>query len=195
MSNIISGYTILKKADFTIVNSAGGNTLTDRCNGIECSGSDAGYTLLLKSLPTVPYSFTAHITPYPIVNPVSNPYYNHGICLRNSGTGYVTALQIVYNSNITNSYCAVSRFPGGGELNNTAMMCINWFRCVDNNVNRLWYLSRDGINWKQFYSQSRTDWQTPDQIGIYVNSSYTLGGNNKLVACVADHFKVDYADA
>jgi hypothetical protein len=39
----------------------------------------------------------------------------------------------------------------------------------DLSANRVISFSHDGINWTQMVSISRTDWLTPNQIGIYVN--------------------------
>ena len=41
----------------------------------------------------------------------------------------------------------------------------------DNNTNRLWKYSADGLHWIQVYSESRTSFITPDEIGFYVEES------------------------
>lgn len=44
-----------------------------------------------------------------------------------------------------------------------------WMRIVDDLSDHIIYVSKDGINWQQIYSESRTTWMTPTQVGFFLN--------------------------
>lgn len=58
-----------------------------------------------------------------------------------------------------------------------------WIRVTDNLTNRIWSLSFDGENFKDYRTEGRTVHCTPDQVGFYVTPASNSGnlGSNELV--------------
>lgn len=173
MSNIIQAYTKPIAANFTIYNNAGTSAVTDVANGlcwyVPSDAAISRYTLLVQDVPAAPYTATAHIDYYPQL-----PYTRFGLCWFNSSSTKFSNLIITTNStyltsaihyqdwtNYTTNYAATVL---------TTLYNAKWFRISDNGTNRICWLSRDGINWKQVYSVSNTDFVTPDKIGFCINS-------------------------
>ena len=74
-------------------------------------------------------------------------------------------------SSVTARSGAVAGWPGSGTNYQFASNLI-WLKYVDDNANRVISFSADGYTWAQMVSLSRTDYLTPDQIGIFVNSLF-----------------------
>lgn len=192
MSNIIPAYTPLKQADFTIINQDN-RVIVDSANGINITGasksSNHSVCSLVKTAPATPYSLTVHLTNYGAVNAAHQQY---GICWRESSSEKLVGLVMQTNSSLSVSYCVVGKWNNSTSFNTEYYFTTNidwniqWFRLADNGTNRIFYISRDGINWTQFFSVGRTDFMTANQIGIMVNPFAVA------VATSFDSFKIDY---
>ncbi len=64
------------------------------------------------------------------------------------------------------------------EPTNQAVFRPLWVKLVDNNVNQITYISRDGFSWSQFYSRARTDFLTPDQFCFCANNNSAAAQNS-----------------
>ena len=190
MSNIIQANTKLATADFTKL---GTGTVADDVVGsvYMLDATLAGafkYTILYKAAPTPPYSFTAHFINYG----TTAQYQECGICLLDSVSGKFVSFVTVSNSaidasvNVTRQMTNTTNFAGNYTSVGNAHYC-QWFGYVDNNTNRYSYLSRDGINWLLYDQQARTDFVTPNKIGICIDPY------SQACYCHFDHFKVDYS--
>ena len=123
-------------------------------------------------------SFTVDMAFLPCVWGYSSPAVAGGLLIRDSSSGKIVAFGLGGGSadmNIRgynyNNYSAVSGtsagWPGathGGE------QPLLWLRYYDDGTtNRVISISLDGVTWTQMASSSRSDWITPNQIGIFAN--------------------------
>jgi hypothetical protein len=103
-----------------------------------------------------------------------------GLCIRDSGSGKIvafgaggsaTALDAVgCNYSSATAYAsAVTGWPSSRHCYDSSLIFLKY---ADNlSTTRTVSFSHDGINWTQMLSISRTDYLTPNQIGIFVNSA------------------------
>ena len=191
MSYRRQAYTPLKASDFTVINQTT-TTIYDGYGGIElvrAKRTADSLTLLVKTAPTPPYSITMH---------AYNPYDGTsgsfiGFVLKNTGAdNIVTAGEwhAKYNpSRIVNKWSKYDTFVADYTITGDIAPYSEdrWMRLVDDNTNRMFYISRDGVNWTLIHSVGRTDYITPNQIGI----AFEPGTTN--TACITvDSWKVDY---
>jgi hypothetical protein len=101
-----------------------------------------------------------------------------GLCIRDSVGGKIvtfsaggsnSALEVLGNNyNSATSYSGVvTGWPSNRHCYDSPLTFLRYYD--DLSANRVISFSHDGINWTQMVSISRTDWLTPNQIGIYVN--------------------------
>jgi hypothetical protein len=156
----------------------GGATGTDTNGGIFMSMSNPGalaLRALVQTLPATPYTVTIGMKP----QLMGLDYCGAGIALFESGSGKFATLSIVGSASgmllaggrWTNATSAVAnafavRFDQGN--------CMVWLRITDNGTNRLFYVSPDGYNWVQYFSETNTSHCTPDKVGINLYSA-TIG--------------------
>jgi hypothetical protein len=196
MSQIISAYTSLAKSNFTIVNQ-GTEVISDYYGGIVIAApakASSFCTLLVKTAPTPPYSITMNI---------ERLTYNFGwggcgVCWYNSTSGKIIVVRYETSSGsavgITKMQLVYSQWADV-NLSSTADLLqsginigkISWYRLVDDNTTRYVYISRDGYNWKLFYSEARTTYITPNSIGFQITPI------NAEVDCVLNSYKIDYS--
>jgi len=91
------------------------------------------------------------------------------------GASYMEAYGYSYASP-TSSSTAVTGWPGSGSFHLPESDLI-WVKYEDDNTNRKISFSVDGYTWSQVVSLSRTDFLTPNQIGLWVNA-YVGGGTS-----------------
>ena len=145
----------------------------DQTNGEQC-------VIRKKAVPTAPYTVT--IAFIPNFNPSSGSVVvNGGLVLRESSSGKLAALTLInrglgkyqYNANKWNSPTSFSATTSSGDV--TPLGPVVWMRVVDDNTNRIWKVSGDGQNFIKFYSETRTNFITPNEIGFYINNYGTSG--------------------
>jgi len=125
-----------------------------------------------KTIPTAPYMVTACVryTAHAV------NYVRGGMCLRDSAGGrvrtfgwiYGTRIQLMHYNNADSYNGTSSEIDVSSGANN-----LMWFRIYDDNTNRIYYWSHNGVTWVPYYSESRSNWLTPDKIGFYVDSVTT----------------------
>ena len=190
MSEIVKGYTALKQADFTILYQ-GTTIITDTVNSVYMyQTGTGGITALSKPVPTAPYSFTAHINRLTGLG----TEYSYGLCLRDStsdkwSTFLVDTVAGGSATYVTTWSSHTTFLANQKALANGVYPVPKWLRIVDDGVNRLTYLSSDGTYWTSVYSEGRTTYLTPNQIGVCI-VNWQAGS---ICCIIADHFKVDYS--
>jgi hypothetical protein len=195
MSNIIRGFTPLKIEDFSW-NNQNTSTAYNVCNSINmhgvCKNSTDSISSLLKTAPTKPYSCTINFGDYSVYVG-GGWWYKVGMVIRNSTSGKLIHFSFSA-SDYTNCRIAITTYSDSntyvGQIYDSGAAYINkeniWLRLVNNNTNRIYYFSIDGINWSQLYSEANNTYFEENQIGIGINpwqnNTYTK----------FRHFKFDY---
>lgn len=72
-------------------------------------------------------------------------------------------------------------------INNLAFTGVVFLKLVDNGTNRFYYISGDGVNWLQIYTEASGVWITPTSIGF---GMATNAGSSTFLAMTVFHFKV-----
>lgn len=192
MANIIKGYTPLQKANFTILHQ-GTTTITDMTNSVYMNAvapTTAGIVMMSKAVPTAPYSFTAHINKWTGLG----QEWDYGLALRDSASDKHSVLMVDTGTTVSAIYVSTWSAWNVYAATQKTLSCgtiypgPTWFRIIDDGANRKFYLSPDGSSWLLFYSEGRTTYLTPNQIGFFIYPWGTTGN----IAVTADHFKVDY---
>jgi hypothetical protein len=121
-----------------------------------------------RTAPTAPYSFTAFM----VLNTVELGHGGGFLVFRDSGTNNIvsfglwhtgTGANLIKVDKWTNSTTWLATYTSLAWSQTEPI----WFKATDNNTNFIFYYSKDGQNWIQFYTVSRTDFlTTPDQIGF-----------------------------
>ena len=197
MSRIIPGYTKLASADFTQNAAAGAtNVLTDSINGLNIKSTNTAapsvfeMSSFVKTAPATPYCVTAHFINYGSHVTLGG----YGLIFRQSSDGKCHSLINYPTGSTTSNIIEFRKWANAttptdyGSVANE-LWDTKWFRIIDDGVNRLSYLSTDGINWKLEHTIGRTDYITADQIGICCDPIYL----NTICLFTCDHFKVDYS--
>ena len=109
-----------------------------------------------------------------------------GVALRESGTGEVMTFGPLNDSTVVTAvdhfaaikWSAPATFsakytlsPANSTVPQWQRGPVMWIQVEDDNTNRILRVSNDGRNWKQLFSVGRTDFLTPDEAGIFVNSN------------------------
>lgn len=172
----------------TVVNAAS-STLTSTGGTHYAVGTAAAVTnatLWVKAIPADPYVVTFRL----LSNPISINFGSCGIALRESGTGEFVVLSVEFNTglqqfNAPKFNSATSYNSTYGALN-IQMPYSNgiWGRITDNSTNRIFEVSMDGTHWITLTTQSRTDFVTPDQIGIYADPA----ASSQIPRCVLESY-------
>lgn len=137
--------------------------------------ASANLRIRVKSVPTAPYIVTAAFIP---LLTTAN-YSGAGLILRNSGSGNLVLFDYLGDTNVVEASKWSSPTAAVAAYSvNSAFRFFNpvfWFRIEDNNTNRIFSVSADGVNFAVIFTVSRTDYITPDQIGFFVkdqNATY-----------------------
>ena len=136
---------------------------------------------ILKKAATAPYIWTVGFLP--LVYPISAA--GVGIVVRESSSGKCVSLGWhAYNANApvprwcifkwtdpdTYSATTVDLSAGGTVFGPLILL-----RVEDNDTNRIFSVSSDGINWMPLLSETRTAFCTGDEVGLFANTSNTSG--------------------
>lgn len=115
-------------------------------------------------LPAAPYTFTIRAIPT-VWNGFSHAA---GIVLRDSGSGKL--LRFGWNSyyvlfdKLSSPTTYVAGY--GSENLGSPNVFFPWLRIHDDGTNRTYWMSQDGLYWHLSWTVGRTDYATPDQIGV-----------------------------
>ncbi len=179
---------------FTQYNAGGRTTtLTDDRGALKMSYADGttGYDcrVAIKAIAAAPYTWTALIRSVTYADTQL-----FGLALRQSSNGSIETFEIASSgtmannvwsyhnataSNTTQSPTYTQNATGGlGGI--TAHEASNlWMQIYDDNTNRIYRVSSDGISWKTLRTISRTNFITPDQIGVMIfNSTASNAGQS-----------------
>lgn len=98
-----------------------------------------------------------------------------GLVLRQSSNGKFTTMATLGNGNVeiqkwneTSSFAAL--YLTFTSANQVYGRPIWWFKIIDDGVNRKYYISADGQNFRNLVVTTRTDFLTGDELGFGVNS-------------------------
>jgi hypothetical protein len=139
-----------------------------------------GWSLRLKSVPTAPYTVTVSMKPASAQTGNRN---FAAIVLRNSGgNSFIEFGAFTSSGNFGVNYSKwtnVTTFSADyfASGNNSLGGHQVFYRIQDDNTNRIASMSMDGVNYIQLHSVSRTDFLTPDQIGIGIWTTGTSSPN------------------
>lgn len=168
--------TIPNNADYSWVNQDSATVTADPFGFfMHKVGTGAGLSLMcrVKAIPASPYTIAARMM-YSITN---QDFVQGGMILRDSGTGRLITFGFIYNSgasgmnfhaekwNSPTSFSA-NYFGGPWSFSPTAMH----LRIVDDNTNRHFEISSEGVSWYRRFSIGRTDFLTPDQYGFFIET-------------------------
>jgi hypothetical protein len=159
-----------------------GDATLDTSNGamtIVCpssNGSAESHRLRVLSIPSAPYTAT-----FGLMMNFPNPSSQLVLCgptLRLSGSGQFITFSFRTDSGDLNftldKYTNATTYSGSSYVASAQKLnflngSITWLRIQDDNVNRIFSISKDGYHFQQVFSVGRTDFITPDQIGIDLN--------------------------
>lgn len=144
--------------------------------------SGESYHLWVRSLsPSSNYIATFYIEP--LMQSADVAYV--GLALRNSSsgafiafecginTGYLAGSSVIRVSKWNNVTTVNSVYVGRGLSAYAVGGLPCWFRIRDDGSNRYFEMSVNGVDWMTFYSGGRTDFITPNQIGLSVYNGNT----------------------
>lgn len=132
----------------------------------------AGDNLRIWDRPTraTPWTVTCYFSP----TLVNSNYSQAGICLRESSSNKVVGFIFDHAGNVTvYKFTNLTTFSANylSVAQYSAYSNPKIFRITDNGTNRIFQISVDGFNFITIYSVSRTDFCTPDRVGILVNNN------------------------
>lgn len=154
------------------VNQATSTAITTH-GGIYLSNTSVGggenVSALVTSAPATPYTFTAFLRG---MGGFSN-YSMWGLCWRDSGSGSLVLFDCYTGCNL-NARKMASPTSFNGDyftIGTTSQISWSgvWFRLEDDGVNRNFYYSNNGFDFVKVFNTARTDFITPNQIGIFVD--------------------------
>jgi hypothetical protein len=160
--------------DFSWVNQ-GGASVDTTYGGIYLNApasTTASLRIRIKSAPTVPYTIVVGFLCFSR----RVDYQSCGFVWRESGTGELVTAGIGIDTTVDVA-AAVTKWDDATTWNATytnqdwqKWSPIVFFKCEDNNTNRITSLSMDAQHWQQLHSVSRTDFLTADQVGFFCNA-------------------------
>jgi hypothetical protein len=169
---LVASWSWVNQGSATAVDSAAG--LYMQCDLVNSDN----WRMLVKTVPTAPYTITAAFTGIMCGNKDSRI----SLIARDSGTGKFVAWGINYDSFNNEFKVALTTFNSATSGNANVffqrlmtVFPILFLRMTDDNTNRIYYISIDGVNWIQVYSESRTTWMTANQVGWGLNPGGSSG--------------------
>jgi len=182
---------IVGEGDFTWVNQ-GGATATDLATGAirlkVPNAAGASVRAKVISAPSTPYVVTAAIDVFMPAIVAASGQPRLGLCFRESATGKITlhAIRRTVDAQTTGDAAAwaintdhftnATTFDFGAAVNREWWWMSTgplWIRIEDDGTDLNFYISPDGMDWKEIYTEARGSFFTtaPDQIGFAGNSS------------------------
>lgn len=139
-------------------------------NQDQTSGEEV--VLRKKSLPSAPYQITLGFIPN--CNPTCT-FFNCGLMLRESSSGKLLCINVINRGGawkIENDRWLSPTFFSAITIacDMPALGPMVWFRIIDDNTNRTYLYSSNGVNFVKIGSESRTTFITADEVGFYVNN-------------------------
>jgi hypothetical protein len=176
-------------ADFPTWVNQGSSTIADNKGAIFLQAtpptSAENLRCRLKTYPAG--AFTVDMAFMPNLWGYGSSYAACGLCIRDSVSAKIVAFGVggssssmeTVGANYTSATAANANVTGWPSNRHCYDSPLIWVRFYDDGTtNRVISFSHDGINWTQMVSISRTDWITPNQIGIFVNSICGYSASN-----------------
>jgi hypothetical protein len=186
------------------------STLTTRANGGTIADSTYGFTIINTFTSSNTNSLAYAVTP--IVRGATSKFdfivrmrlhfglYNWvmaGMILRDSSSGNsltmgmgsdsVQGFNINHFSNDTTWASVAGAYALGYDTLNDF-----WLKLTDDNTNRTWYLSLNGSDWVQIYTEAKSSYaSSANQVGVFINPNCggtgqgTVQGKNAMVECLS----------
>lgn len=182
MAEGILPWTPPVSGDFAWVNQ-GGASIDTSLGGVRMTvpiGAGANWRYRKKTIPSAPYTVTVYLWGM-------MPGYDHqvsGLVLRDSGSGKIVNFGQYMNS--SGSWIALSKWDSPSSYNSDydshhrVGSIPRWLRIRDDNTNRFFEYSFDGIFWIQRNTGTigRTDFITPDEIGWGGDHEFNSGSGH-----------------
>ena len=163
----------------------GGATVTTFSGGLYLeapTNASIGWRIRKKSAPSPPYVITAAIIPQMLA--VS--FHRIAMVWRNAGSGNFITIELSFKAATQPPDLIANRWNSATSHNGTTQVGPSllgqpqlWFiRIADDNANRTASISFNGIHFIQFFTQARTTFITPDEVGFAVdpnNATYKVG--------------------
>lgn len=146
----------------------------------------SGQSLRIREIavPTAPYTITAYFIPH-LWAGVANS--RAGFVWRQSSDGKLVSFdvvsagstpfqQVIAHSKWTNTttfsanYTSVDTVNAAPPSDGWKAGPGYWMRAKDDNTNRTCWVSPDGRNWTKLFTETRTDFITPDKIGFFADN-------------------------
>lgn len=154
--------------------------------------------LKVTNVPAAPYTYTIFIKPLII----GLTYLHCGICLYDSVSGHFITCDVrgsnAWNSGGTSDYLLeIVKWNSSSSVSATyvnmgapAFTDGIWFQIVDDNTNRTFKWSSDGVNFSKLFTVGRTDFITPNKIGFSFNTN-----NNTSASGISSGLSIFHASA
>lgn len=169
---VTAKYVAPPETGWTWVNQ-GTATVTSTPTFQKIEGGAAGPGLQLRArvmtMPSTPFTLTAAIE----ATVLSKNFQGVGLSLRNSTSGALVQFHYIFASTQTNTQ--VYKSNSATSFNSDYLVLayeptdVLWMRLQDTGALRKCFVSRNGLDWLEIHSVSRTDFLTPDQIGFSIN--------------------------
>jgi len=165
-------------SDFTWVNQ-GTAAATDDGTGISLEAPDnaaaIGFRGLFITAPTPPYVIKAFCLHGPGMEEGSDGS-SIGIGFRDNTSGELMIIDFRVGTNVR-----VAKMDSPTTLNTSAATIDNaherlWLRIEDNNTNLIFSASSDDDTYVELFSEARTTFLTPDEVGLVINA-YNVGAD------------------
>jgi len=173
---------VLVSTDFTNINFAGSGvtTKTDMSQGsillnklAQTAGSNFG--LMVKAAPTAPWIWTVGLIPN-LLAVTASDFPSCGVCVHENVSGEFYHFQqsaIAVSKQVSvdkyaSPTAAATAFLAGDTW--SGAYGATWFQVEDDNVDLIFRISADGINFIEVGREARTTFLTPDEIGISINN-------------------------
>ncbi len=182
-------YTVPLLTNLTWVNQGGATATqgTNYLNVVDPAVTGDHWRLLTQTVPGVPYTLTIGFTPF--IQPVQASQV--GICLYDSGSGKIVTWQYAYNTGLAGGsynladlhYTNTTTYSATGfaAAFSPSLNSMYFLRVQDNGTNRLLSTSLDGINWTQQFSEGRTTFLTPTDVGVCADAANTTSPAGMLI--------------
>lgn len=173
---IVRGTAPQAVASWTWVNQGGATAVDAGGTILLTTPSEASYAwrMLALAYPTVPFVVTAHFATQPVPTSTNNSAVAIGFRQDAAGgqQGYLHMGQYLlaaaagnwafYSSKFTSPTSATTNYTGAAVQGVSPGNL--WLRMWDDNANRGFDISCDGVEWKTFHQITRLDYCTPDQV-------------------------------
>jgi hypothetical protein len=145
----------------------------------------AVYRMALISAPATPYTITAgFLAQGPI-----NANLRWGLIWRNSSSTKIISFGHTCNGgplelNVSQFNSSTSFSSNPLTVNWATFAPVLWLRIKDDGSNRTYYTSADGVNWTQQFTDTHTNFFTPDQVGwgLYDNGNSSVNFDFTLIS-------------